>query len=122
MPLGVFAQMAATGETVAAAAADDVPFGADNVARMKIGHVGADFDDFAHKFMPDDQRDRDRLARPRIPVIHVQIRPANPRAVHPDQDIVNADPGLGHIFKPQARFRFLFDQCLHVSLPQMRLP
>ena len=41
---GVRAQVAPSGETVAAAAADHVAFAADHVAREEVGHVGAHLD------------------------------------------------------------------------------
>jgi hypothetical protein len=39
---GVFAKMPAAGEAVAAAPADDVALGADDLARMEVVHVRAD--------------------------------------------------------------------------------
>jgi len=39
----------------------------------------------------------------------MQVRAADARAIHPDQDIVNADLRHGNLFEPQTRLRLFFD-------------
>lgn len=51
--------------------------GADDFAGMEIIHVGADGDDFAHELMPHDHWHRDRLLRPCVPFVNVQVGPAD---------------------------------------------
>ena len=65
--LGVLAEMPPAGQAVAAAAADDVPFAADDLAEVKILHVGADLDDLADELVADDHRHGDRSSAPRRP-------------------------------------------------------
>src|SRR6185369_12384001 len=50
---GKGAQVAASSEAVAAASAGDVPLAADDVARMEVVHIRADFDDLADELMSD---------------------------------------------------------------------
>ncbi len=78
--LRVRAQVAPPGQTIAAAPADHVPFPADQIAGMKIGDVGADFHDFSAEFVPDDQRHVNRVLRPLIPIVNVQVGAADSRA------------------------------------------
>ena len=87
----VRAQVAAPGHAIAAAAAHHVPFARDQLARVKIDDVGADFHDLADEFMADRHRDRDGLASPLVPIVDVNIRAANSGAVDPNQNVVNAD-------------------------------
>ena len=76
-PERVRAEMAAAGQAVAAASADDVAFAADDVAGLKIGDVGADLDDFADEFVADDHRHGDGLLRPLVPLVDVQVGAAD---------------------------------------------
>ena len=50
---GVFAQVATAGQAVAAATADHVSLRTDDVAGLKVGHIGADLDNFTHKLVSD---------------------------------------------------------------------
>ena len=95
---GVLHKMSAAGQAVAAAPANDVPFATDDVAWMKVRHVGADFHDFAHEFVPHHHWNRDRLLSPSVPVVDVNVRAANARPIHFDQHIVDADGGFGDVF------------------------
>src|SRR4051812_36381709 len=90
--LRVFAQMPPPGQTIPASTANDMPFGAHNVAAMKIDYVRPDLDDFADELMPHHHGHRNRLLRPGIPFINMQICSANPGAIHANQHIV--DPNL----------------------------
>src|SRR5437016_1151058 len=60
-PLGVFAQMPAAGEAIAAAAADHMPLAADDLADVKILDVRPGLDDPSDKLMPDRHGHGDRL-------------------------------------------------------------
>ena len=48
---------------------------------MKVVHVRADLDDLADELMPDDHRHRDRLLRPGVPFVDVQIGAADAGAI-----------------------------------------
>jgi hypothetical protein len=56
---------------------------------------------------------RDGLARPIVPLVDVHVGAANARAVHADQDVVDADAGLVDVFQPEAGLVFAFDECFH---------
>src|ERR1035438_5046176 len=109
------AQMAAARQAIAAAAADHVPFATDDIAGIEIRHVGADLGDLAHEFVPDHQAHRDGLARPIVPLIDVHVGAANARAMHADQDVVDADAGLLDVFQPEAGLIPALDECFHVE-------
>ena len=106
-PMRVRAQVAPPGETVAAAAADHVPFPADNVAREEIGHIGAHRFDPSDKLVADRHRHRNRLLRPLVPLVDVDIGAANAGLQYADQNVVNADFRGGDIFEPQSRLALL---------------
>ena len=113
--LRVLAQMPAAGQAVAAAAADDVPLAADDLADVKIVDVGADLDDLADELVADDHRHGDRLLRPGVPVVDVQVGAADAGAQHLDQHVVDADRRHRHVVEPQAGLGLLLDQGLHAS-------
>ena len=109
----VLAQMPAAGKTIPAAAADDVPFAADDFAGMKVGHVRADRDDLPDELVADDHRHRDRLPRPVIPFVDVYVGATDAGAVHLDEHVVDPDVRLRHVLQPQSRFRLVFDERFH---------
>ena len=63
--------------------------------------------------MPDDHRDRDRLLRPLVPLVNVQIGAAEAGFLHADEHIVQIDFGLRHVFEPETRAGFTFDEGFH---------
>src|SRR5690242_6877191 len=105
--------MTAAGEAVAAAPAGDVAFAADDVAGMEVVDVRADLDYLADELVPDHHRHRDRLLRPLIPVVDMNIGAADAGVAHADQYIVDAVFRNGNIFQPQAALAAALRQCLH---------
>src|SRR5687767_10539579 len=105
--------MAATGQTVAATSANDMPFRADDVTQMEIIHVRADLHDFADKFVTDHHRHWDRLLRPRVPFVNVQVGAADSGLVNPDEHIIDPTLRLGDILEPETGFRLRFDEGFH---------
>ena len=99
---GVLAKMTAAREAVAAAPADNVTFRADDLSRVKIIHVRAGSHHFTDKFMPHNHRHRDRLLRPRIPFIDMQVRSADSCLVDFDENIIDANFRLRDILEPQS--------------------
>src|SRR4029079_5595638 len=83
------AEVAAPGHAVAAAAADDVPLAADDVAGAEVAYVRPDLDDLADELVADHERDGDRLLRPGVPRVDVEIRAANPGFADPDERVVD---------------------------------
>ena len=73
----VRAKMTPPGETVAAMTTNDVAFGGDDFAWRKIVDSAADSIDHADEFMTDHHRHRDRLLRPRIPVVNMNVGAAD---------------------------------------------
>ena len=107
------AEVAAAGETVAAATADDMPFPRHDVAREEVVHIGADGDDLADELVPDRHRHGNRFLGPGVPGVDMQIGAADPGAVDADQHIIDADLRHRHRFQPQPRPRLPFHKRLH---------
>ena len=114
-PDRVGAQVPPPGHAVAAAAADDVPLAADDVARVEVAHVRADLDDLADELVPDHERHRDRLLRPGVPRVDVEVGAADPGLPHPDQHVVDPDLRLRDILEPEPRLGPRFDERSHQS-------
>ena len=110
---GVRAQVPPAREAVAAAAADDVALAADEVAGVEVHDVAADLDDLADELVADDQRRMDGLRRPGVPRLDVQVRPADPRLVDADQDVVDPDRRLRDLAQDEPRSRLGLDQGQH---------
>ena len=105
--------MSPAGQAVAAAAADDVPFAADEVADLEVAHVGADGGHLSDELVTDDHRHGDRLLRPGIPAVDVEIGAADPGLAHADQDVVDAGLRLRHVLEPEPLGGLRFDQRAH---------
>src|SRR6185369_8052307 len=93
-------QMAAPGHAVSAAPTHHVAFARNQLARVKIDDVGADFDDLADEFVSYRHRNRDGLASPLIPIVDMNVGAANSRAVDPNQNVVNPNRRDGDVLDP----------------------
>jgi hypothetical protein len=111
--LGVGAEMAATGEAVAAASADDVPLAADKLADGKVGDIGAEFDHLADELVANHETGADGGTRPGIPIVDMEVSSADARVEDADFDVIDTDLGFGDVLKPQAAFAAAFYECLH---------
>src|SRR5689334_15436521 len=106
---GVCAHVPASGEAVAASAADHVAFPADDVAGEEVGHVGPDRLDPAHELVTDHHGHRDGLLGPLVPVVDVDVRTADAGLEHTDQHVVYTDVGDGNVLQPQSGLTPAFD-------------
>ena len=111
--LGFLAQMPPPRQAVPAPPAHHVPFSADYLARQKILYVRPRFHNLPDELVPYHHRHRYGLLRPGVPFIDVNVGPADPRAIDPDQHVVQANLRRRHVFQPKPRFCFSFDQCFH---------
>ena len=80
---------------------------------VEVAHVRADVDDLADELVPDHHRHRDRLLRPVVPAVDVQVGAADPRLADADQDVVDADLRLRDVLEPEARLGVRLDERLH---------
>ena len=110
---GVGAEVAAAGEAVAAAAADDVAFAGDDGADGEVFDVGADGDDFADELVADGEAGFDDGAGPGVPLVDMQVGAADAGVEDANLYVVDADLGLGNVFEPEAAFCAAFYKCLH---------
>ncbi len=105
--------MAPSGQAIAASAAHDVAFAADQVAGMEIVDVGSDLHDFADELVADGHGYGNGALRPLIPVVDVQIGPADTGAKDAHQYVVDPDARLRNFFEPEARLAFTLDERFH---------
>src|SRR4051794_16604306 len=106
-------EMAAAREAISAAAANHMPFPANNLANVKIGDVGAGLHYFTNELMTNHHGHRNGFPRPFIPFENVNVGAANSGAVNANQHVVDADGGLRNIFQPQSRLALALGQRLH---------
>src|SRR6185437_4188297 len=109
----VGAKMAASSETISAAAADNVAFAADQFAGMEVVYVGADLHDLADEFVSDDQGYRNGGAGPLVPLVDVKVGAADSGEQDADFDVINTDVRLRHILEPEATLTAGFYARLH---------
>src|SRR5271156_1947676 len=57
----------------------------------------------------------DRRTSPRIPLVDMQVGPADTCSQNTNLDVVDAHLGLGNIFEPKTAFFAAFYQCLHLE-------
>jgi len=118
---GRFLGGAQVGEVLAAEfalPAADVRLHGDAVADPKAGYIFADFYDIARDLVPQDRRG---FAKGVGAPEQVQVRPADPRRAHPDQDLAVPRPRLGDF--PDFYFACFCDKCgFHTYPPSVRLP
>src|SRR5207247_11275874 len=76
----------------------------------QLRYTATNRQDLAYDFVPDRHRHGDRLLSPVVPFVDMRVRATDARAVHPDQDIVDADGGLRHFLQPQTRLRLALHQ------------
>src|SRR5580693_4301013 len=107
------AEVAAAGEAVAAASADDMAFAGDEVADLEVGDVGADGRKFADELMADDHGNGYGLLGPLVPLINMDIGAADSGAADADEDVVDAVFGLGNVLEPEAALRARLDESSH---------
>src|SRR5262245_61221442 len=93
----VFAKMAATRQAIAPSAADYMPLRTDDYSRKEVLHIRTHLDDFADEFVSHNHRHRNRLLRPRVPLVNMQVSAANAGSVDTNEHIVDADGRLGHV-------------------------
>ncbi len=105
--------MAASGQAVAALAADQVPLAADQVADGDVRDVGSDRGDFADELVAEDERGCDGVLRPAVVIADVQVGAADAGAEHLDQHVRGTGLRLGHVHQPESRLGLLLHECLH---------
>ena len=93
--------------------AGDVSFAGDPLADPEARDLTAQLDDRADKLMPDGERNRDGFLCPGVPVVNMDVRPADGSFPGPDQHIIRPDPGLwdgGQCESGTSGFETLFDE------------
>ena len=110
-------EVPSSGQTVSAAATDDMTFPAHNVTGEEIVDIRPYSDNLTDKFVPDGHRHFDGLLRPFIPFVDMNIGSADSRVADANQHVVDADRRFRNVFQPEAPFRPALDQCLHLALP-----
>src|SRR5690606_20470222 len=102
---GVAAQVTAPGPAIAADAAGDVSLRGYAVAGHQAAHLAAAFDDLAAELVTYDERHRDRVARPIVPLVDVDIGAADGDPAHFYQDVVVPGRRQVDVLHPDAGLR-----------------
>src|SRR5262245_46168933 len=95
--------MAPAGQAIPTTTANDMPLAANEAAGMEVLHVASEFDDLANKLVANNQSKRNRLARPRIPFVNVEVCTADSRHEDADQNVVRCDRRYRNVFEPKPR-------------------
>src|SRR4051794_24948921 len=82
---GVSAEMTAARQAIAAMPANHMTLAAYELAREEIFYIRTDLNDFADKFVTDNQGHRDGFPRPIVPLKNMDIGAANTGALDPNQ-------------------------------------
>ena len=106
----VDAEVTSAGTAVAAPAADQVALGADDVADVHIEDADPHLRHLADELVAEDQRRRDRLLRPRVPGLDVQVGATDAGATHADEHVRRSGHGDRHVRQ--------FQSCLGCGLAQ----
>ena len=96
-----------------AVAADDVSFGGDPVPGLDVLDETARLDDLSHELVSEDERRIHAVLRPVVPLMDVEIRAADARASHLDQDLAGTDLGEGHVAQGEAGRRLGLEDRFH---------
>ena len=109
----VRAKMSPPGEAIPAVTTDDVPFRRDQLAFLEVVHAGADFFDHADELMPDRHRHRNRFLGPRVPVVNVNVGPADRASLDADEHVVVPDFGDRNFLEIESGRALAFHQGRH---------
>ena len=104
----VAAQMGTTATTVATVTAGDMAFARNAIADFEAFHFLTNTYHFTDIFMAYDHRHRDGFLRPLIPVIDVNVSPADGCFTDFNQQIVMPEFRYRNVGHPDALFRFQF--------------
>src|SRR5262249_52790835 len=110
---GVLAQVTATRQTVATAAANHVPFATDDVTNVEICDVRSDIDDSPDELVAHHHGDGNSFLGPGIPFVDMNVCAAYPCPQHVDEHVVDADPGHRYELERQSRLGLFLHQGLH---------
>jgi len=113
--------MPTSGEAIAAVSTDNVAFASDEVALGEALHTCADALDDADILVADDHRYWDRFLRPGVPIVDMDVSPADRRLLDSDEHIIVTDCGHRHFFQPEAWLGLLFHERAHRLLHGRRL-
>ena len=96
--------MAATGQAIAAMSAGNMAFHRDEIAFGKTFHMVANLFDHADKLVANGHRNGNRFLRPGIPVVNVNVGPADRCFEDADKHIVAFDFRDRNFFEPKPGF------------------
>src|SRR5438046_10669961 len=105
--------MTTTGETITAMPASDVAFADDKIALGKSFYVIAGNIDNPDKFVADGHRHGNRLLGPGVPVIYMDVGPADRGFDRADEHVIAADLRNRNLFQPKTGLAFAFHDSLH---------
>ena len=93
-----------------------MPFARHDLAGFEVDNIRANLCNLADKLMADNHGNRDSFLCPAIPIINMQVRPADCSPQNFDQHIIGPNGGHGNIFQPKPRFCMFFYKRTHFAL------
>ena len=109
----IHAEVATAGATIAAYAAGNVTFRRHPIANRKSFDFAATLDNLAEKLVTNCGGNFDRVARPVVPLINMDVGAANSSAFDANQNVVMPNRRSGYVLHPDAAFGFGLDQRFH---------
>ncbi len=101
--------------------ASDVPLAYHEIALCESFHMIAYIVDNADELMADRHRNRNRFLRPCIPVIDMNVSPADRGFQNANEHLIAADFRNRNFLQPQPRLGLGLHDCLHHLLHDKRL-
>jgi hypothetical protein len=109
----VATKVAPTSAAVAAAITGDVALARHSVTNLKAGHGTTNLGNMAKKLMPSRHRDRNSSLCPSIPIIDVQISPADCSLFNLNQQVVRPDHRYWYLAKRKSLSSLSLYESLH---------
>src|ERR1700691_1619047 len=103
-------------QAIAAAATDHMPLATHDIAWIEVVDVRAHSDDLPDKFVPDGHRHRNRLLRPGVPLVDMNVGTTDAGISNANQNVVDADGRFSNLFQPEASLRTALYQGFHSIL------
>src|SRR5438132_550566 len=105
--------MPTAGQAVPAMTANDVSFYGDNLPWHEIVDGVADLIDYAHEFVSNHHRNRDRLLRPCVPVIYMYVGAADRSPLDSDKNVIGPNLRNWNLLEVESRLGPAFYQRPH---------
>ena len=109
----IWTKVAPAGEAIPAMSTGDVSFPDHEIARRESSDVAANRIDDSHKFVADGHRDWNSFLGPGVPIVNVNVRPADRGFDNTNEHVIAGDFWNRNFFEPQPGLGFAFHDGVH---------